>query len=86
VCKVCYEYVFTYYIPTIDYILYSGAMVMTSQISTDSYISFPEKGYITHFVPESTCFYVAASRQTKNKSYICNPFLAGWGSPLLEGG
>jgi hypothetical protein len=83
VCKAYYDYVFTYYVPTIDYILYSGGMVVTSQTGTNSYISLPEKEYITHFVPESMCFYIAASHQTKNKSYICNPFPAGWGSPLL---
>ena len=50
---------------------------------TDSYIYLPKKGYVTSFVPESTCFYVAASRQSMNKRYIVNPFPAGQGSPLL---
>jgi hypothetical protein len=56
-------------------------VVVTSQIGTDSCISLPKKSYITSFVPESTCFYMAVSRQPKNKSYICNLFLAGWDSP-----
>jgi hypothetical protein len=58
-------------------------VVVTCQIGTDSCISLLKKGYITSFVPESTCLYVAASHQPKKKSYICNLFPAGWGSTLL---
>jgi hypothetical protein len=60
-------------------------VVVTSKIGTDSYISLPKKGYVTSFGPESTCFYVAASRRSMNKRYIMIPFPAGQGSPLLLG-
>ncbi len=58
-------------------------VVVTSHIGTDTYISLKKKGYVTSFVPESTCVYMAASRRWMNSSYLGIPFPAGQGSPLL---
>jgi hypothetical protein len=60
----------------------AGASHQTPYI--DSYISLPKEGYVTSFVLESMCFYMAASRQSMNKRYIVNLFSgrAGFTSPI----